>query len=123
MSSILYHRLYMMVSTIEGRPQEIVHARIHNNKVLSLPLFKIESFGNENPGIPHDRPARLKDKSYRPTFQYRQDVLRQVGWKRWPFILVSDPEPATYIKILNRYALPCEFVYEYNEPSQRINKW
>ena len=58
----LPHRLDGVVRIVQAGAGQVVHARVHDDKVLGIAGLGVEDPGHQDAGVPHQHPARLQDQ-------------------------------------------------------------
>jgi hypothetical protein len=58
----LPNRHDLVMAIVEGRADEIIHARVDHHKGLALAALHINYLRDENAGVADDEPARLEDQ-------------------------------------------------------------
>ena len=97
------HNVVMRV--VQAGPEQIVHGRIHNDKLFRPRLFRIEHPRQQNAGVAHDHPPGLQNDFTAGLPKERQDRFRKCPGMRGGFVRIGNPKPATDVEVLHRQAL------------------
>ena len=59
---VLHDRPDLVVGFVQARPDQVVHAGIDDQEPLLAAVLMVERVRDQDPGVAHDRPARLQDQ-------------------------------------------------------------
>src|SRR3954471_9451514 len=95
-STAANHRHNVMVRIVECRADQVVHASIYHQKLLTAILLAIDDAREQHAGAADQRPARLKQQVIARSRQWLQDglgvFLRNGGEIVSLIAVVIDPE-------------------------------
>ena len=114
------HRLDVHPGLVQGRPQQVVHARVHQREVVLWRGLEVLHSGQHQARIGGNGAAGLEHQAQLAVTDLPADRGDIVRYRRWCLVLVGDAEATPQIEVADRDAFCRELVNQRQQAAQGV---